>query len=113
MRRGDRYGGFWQGLRDNLAAILLFAVLAGVLLWGLSDAETVGKTQGLRAAEESLHRAIVTCYAIEGRYPQSYEYLTEHYPVRIDESRYTVIYSIFAENIMPDVTVIEKAGEDG
>ena len=28
--------------------------------------------------------------------------------VRVDEEKYTVFYSVFASNMMPDITVVEK-----
>ncbi|MBQ5667230.1 MAG: hypothetical protein IIV40_03545 [Oscillospiraceae bacterium] len=44
----------------------------------------------------------------EGIYPPSWNYLEEHYGVQIDHSRYVVSYTVFAENLMPDITVLEK-----
>ena len=50
---------------------------------------------------------MVSCYSIEGVYPQSIAYLTEHYGLRIDGEKYAVRYEVFADNIMPQVRVIE------
>ena len=50
----------------------------------------------------------MACYAAEGAYPTSLDYLKERYGVQIDEERYTVYYSAFAENLMPDITVLEN-----
>ena len=59
--------------------------------------------------EESLRRAVtrasVQCYAIEGRYPPSVEYLEENYGVRIDRDRYNVFYNGFASNVMPEIVI--------
>ena len=41
-------------------------------------------------------------------YPPTVDYLQEHYGVQIDQDRYTVRYSVFAENRMPDITVLEN-----
>ena len=46
------------------------------------------------------------CYAIEGRYPPSIEYLEEHYGVMINRKKYNVFYDGFASNVMPDITVV-------
>ena len=56
-------------------------------------------------AQDSIRRAVVSCYAIEGRYPDTYEYLAENYGLTVDEKKYTVHYEIFASNIMPEITV--------
>ena len=58
--------------------------------------------------EEAIRRSAVACYAAEGIYPPNLGYLTEHYGIQIDETKYTVIYEVFAENLMPDITVLEK-----
>jgi len=49
----------------------------------------------------------VACYAAEGIYPPTTEYLVEHYGIQIDHSRYAVFYEVFAENLMPEITVVE------
>ena len=60
---------------------------------------------GLATTEDNIRRGAAACYALEWRYPDSLDYLTENYGVTVDESRYIVYYTIFASNIMPDVTV--------
>ena len=37
-----------------------------------------------------------------------YEYLKDHYGVRIDEEKFAVDYRIFASNVMPDITVLRR-----
>ena len=39
---------------------------------------------------------------------QEFDRYVRHYGVQIDEARYTVCYSAFAENLMPDITVLEN-----
>lgn len=58
--------------------------------------------------EQALYRATAACYAAEGQYPPDVGYLQEHYGVQIDESKYLVIYEVEAENLMPQITVIER-----
>ena len=58
--------------------------------------------------EESLRRAAVTCYAVEGVYPPNLEYLRRHYGIQVDEEQYHVFYEIFGSNIMPQITVVER-----
>ena len=84
------------------AAVLLFFLTA---LGNLGDGQ---RSEGKAQLEAALHRAAVACYACEGIYPPSLDYLKEHYGIQIDHSRYVVIYEAFAENLMPDITVLEK-----
>ena len=72
--------------------------------------------EGARNLVQAVRRASVQCYAIEGRYPPSVEYLEENYGIAIDRERYHVFYEGFASNIMPDITVfpvseLEEQGE--
>ena len=58
--------------------------------------------------EEVLRRAAVACYAAEGIYPPDLAYLEEHYGIQINEERYMVTYDALAENLMPDITVLDR-----
>ena len=51
---------------------------------------------------------MVNCYAIEGRYPATLEYVEEYYGLQINRERYDVFYEVFADNIMPEITVLSK-----
>ena len=66
------------------------------------------KAEGARILEESVRRSAAACYAAEGMYPPDLDYLQEHYGLQIDRSRYTVFYEIFAENLMPEITVVSS-----
>jgi len=88
------------------AALLVLVMAAGV--FGLRAADEARGGEGARVLEDGIRRAAVSCYAIEGRYPDTIAYLEENYGVYVDEEEYAVFYEVFAANIMPDVTVIEK-----
>jgi len=61
-----------------------------------------------RQLEETLRLSAAACYADEGIYPPTLAYLEEHYGVQIDTGRYAVFYDIFAENLMPEITVVKR-----
>ncbi len=94
-------------LRENLFSLGLFLGIFGILLMGIQSAQSESRLESLRIVEESVQRGIVTCYAIEGRYPDSISYLEQNYNLILDESKYYIQYEIFASNIMPQITVIE------
>lgn len=104
--------------RKRFAGRLLKALLpvigAGLAAWlfftGLTDLDAGQSEQGVQQLEEALRRAAVSCYAAEGRYPPEVAYMQQYYGVQIDESRYIVHYRVFAENLMPDITVTGKMG---
>lgn len=83
-----------------------------IILSSVGDAEKSVNEEGLRVAENAIRRAAVNCYALEGAYPDTYEYLRDNYGVSVNEEQYVIHYNIFAENIMPDITVLEREGND-
>ena len=88
--------------------LLVFVLCLLLVLRGVSTAGEARKAEALRVTEDSLHRAVMSCYALEGRYPPTLEYLVENYGVYVDEESYFVDYEIFATNLMPEITVVEK-----
>ena len=58
--------------------------------------------------ENAVMRDVTYCYTVEGAYPESLEYLEEHYGLTYDEDLFFVDYRISGANIFPDITVIEK-----
>lgn len=84
-----------------VVALVFFSVALNSLSAGQSQ-------EDLRQLEETLRRSCVACYAAEGAYPPSLAYLKDHYGLQVDETRYTVQYSAVAENLMPDITVLEN-----
>ena len=98
-------------LLGMLRGLLLPAIAAAVLVMFAAalDGLTTGRdAEDLRQLEEALRRSCAACYAAEGVYPPDLDYLRDHYGLQIDEERYTVKYSVFAENLMPDFTVLEN-----
>lgn len=95
-------------IKEYGLALCLFFGVSGFVFFGLHQAQVVQHQEALRIAKDSILRSAIRCYALEGVYPPSYEYLKENYGIQIDEEKYTVFYDIFASNMMPDVTVIEK-----
>ena len=93
-----------QGLLFPAAAVAVLLCFA-TALDGLDSGRSA---EDLKQLEEALRRGCVACYAAEGIYPPNLEYLEEYYGLQIDETRYTVHYSAFAENLMPDITVLEN-----
>jgi hypothetical protein len=58
--------------------------------------------------EASIEKALIHCYAIEGSYPPSIDYLVEFYGVHLEEDRYIYHYEFIGSNIRPVVKVFEK-----
>lgn len=103
-RQKSPLGGLLRGLLLPVfaAAVLVFFSAA------LDSLDSGRDEENLKQLEEALRRGCVACYAAEGVYPPDLDYLKEHYGIQVDEERYTVHYSVFAENLMPGITVLEN-----
>ena len=94
----------------ELMPYIIFVLIFAVFLGGVQSTAKSEEEEALRAVNESISRAVLSCYSIEGRYPATFDYLKENYGLSVDESRYVVFYQIYASNIMPDIDVLEIRG---
>lgn len=99
---------FASVLKGLLAPVIILAVLL-FFFTGISNLRGGSDDQGRRQLEESIRRCAAACYAAEGIYPPTVEYMEENYGLQVDRSRYYIDYIVFAENLMPDFTVLEAA----
>lgn len=98
----------------SIRNVILLGLVA-VCLFGLVYAYTRSlnrslDAQNLETTERAIHRAMITCYSLEGVYPPSIEYLESNYGVVIDHDKYIVDYSAFSTGVMPVVVLIPKKG---
>ena len=105
MKKSYRNKTGWVPVVLGLA---LFAAVAVWMVRGVREAAAVSDREGLRTAEQAVRRAAVSCYALEGAYPATSESLKQRSGVAVDEDKYAVFYEIFASNIMPEITVVER-----
>ena len=95
---------------------LVFPVLSvGILLFFIAALSGIRDGNGAEEKnqlEEAIRRSVITYYAAEGAYPPDFSCVKERYGITVDESRYLVVYDVFAENLMPDITVLERDYEE-
>ena len=89
------------------SVILAVAVLLCFLL-AVKQLEQGADAQGKQQLEDALRRTAVACYASEGFYPPNVAYMVQHYGLQYNENMYRVHYEIFASNLMPEITVLER-----
>ena len=98
----------WERLRQAALFLLPIAAAAVVLLFAevLNTMDADRCALGAALQEQAIRRGCTACYAAEGMYPPSLDYLRTRYGVQIDETRYAVGYSVIGEKkLMPDITV--------
>ncbi|MCI8601666.1 MAG: hypothetical protein HFE45_08785 [Oscillospiraceae bacterium] len=95
------------GFARALCFIGAAALAVAAFQYALDSLENGQSEENLRQLEETLRRAAVACYAAEGAYPATLEDLVGRYGIQISDD-YTVHYTSFAENLVPDITVLEN-----
>ena len=93
-------------LRAAILPIIFTVAIMLMVVFGLQQTSESSRAEGLRILEDSLQRAVVMNYAIEGRYPESIEYIEQNFGIHIDRTRFAVHYRVFASNILPEITVV-------
>jgi hypothetical protein len=99
-----------SGVWGIVITIVVFAVFAGFVFAMLANADATSQEEEIRVVREAIVRAAVSCYAFEGFYPDSLDYLTEHYSLVIDRERFVVYYSKVADNLVPVIIVSVRGG---
>ncbi len=96
----------WKG--EFLFPILLFVFVGMAAVAAGKYFDYTSNMQSIDLLRQSARRSVVQCYAIEGTYPESIEYLEKHYGLDYNHDKYFIDYEVFASNVMPNVEVYEK-----
>ncbi len=91
----------------TIISAISFLIIFVVFLLAVSKMTQRGIEEQKRSLSQAIDRAVIQCYALEGRYPQSFDYLKEKYGIIYDDEMFRVDYVIFGSNMKPDVTIIE------
>lgn len=94
------------GIRPFLS-LFLGAVMLYWLMIGAFGVSTELDLQRLEQHTAAIRRYVVQCYALEGRYPDSLDYLEENYALSLDREHYVYHYQNLGVNIMPQIAVFE------
>ena len=95
-----------------ITAAVLLAVLVLAALGLMLGSRQVGRdldTASAQALRQAVLQAAVQCYAVEGSYPASLDYLEGNYGLLVNHDRFIVTYEAFDSNLMPQVNVLERA----
>lgn len=91
-----------------LLSLCLFVFILLFFFQGISSFSADTRRRQQESLENALMRSITHCYTVEGAYPESLDYLKEHYGLFYDENQFFVDYRVTVPNILPDVTVMER-----
>lgn len=88
-----------------ILTIVIFVIVAGILYGQIKNLSKEIEQSDADMLKAALENAVVTCYAIEGTYPESLEYIEEKYGVIIDREKYFVDYDNSLINMKPQISV--------
>lgn len=94
--------------RNLIITICIFAAVFCVFWFGISSVSTKTDEEEIQTLEQAVMRGVTYCYASEGSYPESLNYLKENYGLFYDEEKYFIDYQPLGSNIMPYITIIRK-----
>ena len=95
----------WRG---PVVTVALFALLIALALFVITALSGQNDQREMSQLKQSLRRASVACFAVEGCYPPDVEYMETHYGLVVNHDKYAVFYNVFSANIMPVVTVARR-----
>ena len=98
--------------KKDVAAILIFVALIIAFVFLINNITGKGNGRELEIVRDAVKNAALTCYAVEGMYPDDLTYLREHYNLSFNEERYIVYYRPIASNLMPSIKVVERGDND-
>lgn len=98
-------------LNSSKLFLIIFAIIIILFFVALSHFGTANTQKQKESLENAIDRCIVECYALEGTYPPSLEYMEEHYGLTYNDDTFFVDYQAIGGNIRPDVTIIVRNGE--
>ncbi len=107
MKKAESRHAFLRGILITAAA---FIAMVLVLVFSLSQVDERNQSEQVKALEDAVMRATLTCYAVEGRYPTSVNYLKENYGIVYNDNQFIVTLDSFASNLLPDIQVLIQGG---
>ena len=93
--------------KDVVAVLIFVALIVGFILL-INNITGKSNSREKEIVAEAVKNAALTCYAVEGMYPEDISYLRDNYNLSFNEDKYVVDYTIFASNVIPHIKVIEK-----
>ena len=97
--------------KKDAASILIFVALIAAFVLLINNITNKNNGRELEIVRDAVKNAALTCYEVEGMYPDDLEYLREHYNLSYNEERYRVFYEPLASNLMPSIKVAERGGK--
>ena len=103
---------FFKKFQKLSLPLIGFLLLFIVFIRGIASVSDTTLEKQKESLTTALERSITQCYAVEGTYPPSLEYIEEHYGLTYDHDRFFVDYQVYGSNMYPTVTVLTRNKKD-
>ncbi|MBP5331546.1 MAG: hypothetical protein J6Y89_06810 [Lachnospiraceae bacterium] len=103
--KGNSRKDIWKSI---VLPILICVAMLAVMIFVVVKFNTMSIEQDQELTLAAVRKAAVQCYADEGRYPSTIEYLEENYGVHIDRDAFMVTYDCAAANVFPNISVFRR-----
>lgn len=90
-----------------ISLLIVFAIITAIIVSLPSFKKSSGKIRE-ESIENIIKKYVIQCYASEGSYPPSLDYLAQNYGLIIDDKHYVYYYDAFAANFMPEIEVYSR-----
>ena len=94
--------------QGKLHTIIVLAIIAVILFGVVIVTDKLNNAyvkSDAAAVEKTIKEYAVQCYALEGSYPESLDYLTENYTLSLDKKKFVYHYNYIGANMIPEITV--------
>lgn len=108
MERARKRSSMARGLT---VTALIFLITIAALVFGASQVNQKSDAEQAATLEDTVRRAAILYYAVEGRYPADVTELTADYGLRYNQERFIVHIDGFASNLLPDIRVLTVGGD--
>lgn len=92
----------------GMVSFLFLLIFLIYFIFGISKIDESTLNEQALNLDRAVRRSVTQCYAVEGTYPPSLDYLVEHYGLQYDKKLFFIDYTPIGSNIMPDITILPK-----
>ena len=93
----------------SLIFVIAFIFMCIANIDGFWDGKQEKSTKSI---EDAVRKMALECYALEGSFPPSVEYLKENYGLIVNNDAYFYHYQANGSNMPPDIRVMKKWKDD-
>ncbi len=98
---------------SKLFPFVFCLIVSFCFLYSLSSVSDAAQEQKLESLKTSVLQSTISCYALEGFYPDQLQYLEDHYGLHYDKDKYFISYEATGSNMLPNIMVIPRTEYKG